>query len=203
MKVINLLIVLVAMMLSACSTDPETTAANTGAKVEDRTGSTGGALPPATTGTLPSGTSLSPNTISQPSVAPPVTASGGFTGRGDPALRDPNSLLSKRNIFFDYDGFVVAPEYRQLIEAHAKYLVANKSARLRIEGNTDERGSREYNLALGQRRADAVRRSLVLLGVSDAQVETVSFGEEKLSMAGSSEEAWRANRRADLAYPGE
>jgi peptidoglycan-associated lipoprotein len=204
MKIVSLLIAVIALMLSACSTDPATTSAETGAKVEDRTGSTGRDLPPpATTGGVGSGTNLTPNTISQPSVAPPVTASSGFTGRGDPALRDPNSLLSKRNIFFDYDGFVVAPEYRALIEAHAKYLVANKSARVRIEGNTDERGSREYNLALGQRRADAVRRSLVLLGVSESQIETVSFGEEKPTVPGSSEEAWRANRRADLAYPGE
>jgi peptidoglycan-associated lipoprotein len=202
MKIVTLLIVLAAMALGGCSTDPETTA-TTGAKVEDRTGSTGNVTPPATTGNVPSGTNLTPNTIAQQPIAPAVTATGGVTGRGDPALRDPNSLLSKRNIFFDYDGFVVTPEYRPLIEAHAKYLVSNKSARVRIEGNTDERGSREYNLALGQRRADAVRRSLVLLGVSESQIETVSFGEEKPSVAGTSEEAWRANRRADLAYPGE
>jgi peptidoglycan-associated lipoprotein len=203
MKFVSLLIAVIAFMLSACSTDPETTAAKTGANVEDRTGSTGRVPPGATAGNVAEGRNLTPSTINPEPIAPAITATGGVTGRGDPALRDPNSLLSKRNIFFDYDGFVVAPEYRQLIEAHAKYLVANKGARLRIEGNTDERGSREYNLALGQRRADAVRRSLVLLGVSDSQIETVSFGEEKPSMQGSTEEAWRANRRADLAYAGE
>jgi peptidoglycan-associated lipoprotein len=199
MKTVSLLAALAALTLVACST-PDATTSKT-ADVEDRTGVPGGPRTITPTGGQTSG--VQPTAITPTQIAPAVTATTNSGGRGDPALRDPNSLLSRRNIFFDYDGFVVAPEYRQLIEAHAKYLVANKSARVRIEGNTDERGSREYNLALGQRRADAVRRSLVLLGVSETQIETVSFGEEKPSAQGSSEESWRANRRADLAYPGE
>jgi peptidoglycan-associated lipoprotein len=198
MKTVSLLAPLAALALAACSTPDATTSKP--ADVEDRTAVPGGPRAVTPTGQT---SGVQPTAITPTQIAPAVTASTNAGGRGDPALRDPNSLLSRRNIFFDYDGFVVAPEYRQLIEAHAKYLVANKSTRVRIEGNTDERGSREYNLALGQRRADAVRRSLVLLGVSEAQIETVSFGEEKPSATGSSEESWRSNRRADLAYPGE
>jgi peptidoglycan-associated lipoprotein len=136
-------------------------------------------------------------------IAPAINATTNAGGRGDPALRDPASLLSKRNIFFDYDTFIVAPEYKALIEAHARYLQANRGARMRIEGNTDERGSREYNLALGQKRADGVKRALVVLGAFETQIETVSFGEEKPRAEGSTEEAWRMNRRADIAYAGE
>ncbi len=201
MKTVSLLmaatITTAALALTACST-PDTPIKT--ADVEDRTGVPGGprATPPSSTTS-----GVQPTAITPTQIAPAVTATTNAGGRGDPALRDPTSLLSRRNIFFDYDGFVVAPEYRALIEAHAKYLVANKAARIRVEGNTDERGSREYNLALGQRRADAVRRSLVLLGVSETQIETVSFGEEKPAAQGSSEEAWKSNRRADLAYAGE
>lgn len=103
-------------------------------------------------------------------------------------------------IYFDYDSFVVKPEFQNAIEAHARYLAANKSRHLSIEGNTDQRGGREYNLALGQKRAEAVRRALGLLGVTDAQVEAVSFGKEKPAMTGVDEEAYAKNRRAELNY---
>lgn len=115
-------------------------------------------------------------------------------------LMDPNSPLAKRSVFFDFDSFVVKPEFQSLVEAHGKYLTSNKERKIVIEGNADERGSREYNLALGQKRADAVKSRLRLLGVADAQVETVSFGEEKPRANGHDESAWSQNRRADIVY---
>ena len=105
-----------------------------------------------------------------------------------------------RVIYFDYDSYIIKPEFQSAIEAHAKYLAANKSRKLAIEGNTDERGGREYNLALGQKRAEAVRRGLGLLGVTDAQVEAVSFGKEKPVATGSDEASLAKNRRAELNY---
>ncbi|MFN3716583.1 MAG: peptidoglycan-associated lipoprotein Pal [Thiobacillus sp.] len=117
--------------------------------------------------------------------------------------KNPASPLSKRSIYFDYDSFVVKDEYRGMLEAHAGYLLANKGARAILQGNTDERGSREYNLALGQKRAEAVRKALGLLGVSDVQIEAVSFGEEKPRNEGNDEAAYAENRRVDLVYADE
>ena len=105
-----------------------------------------------------------------------------------------------RVVYFDFDSFVVKDEFRALIEGHAKVLAANKAKRLLVEGHTDERGGREYNLALGQKRAEAVRRALSLLGVADAQVEAVSLGEEKPAATGSDEAAFARNRRAEIVY---
>lgn len=103
-------------------------------------------------------------------------------------------------IYFDYDSFTIKPEFQGAIEAHAKFLAANKTRKLSVEGHTDERGGREYNLALGQKRSEAVRRGLSLLGVTDAQVEAVSFGKEKPADNGSDESAFAKNRRAELNY---
>ena len=103
-------------------------------------------------------------------------------------------------IYFDYDSFTIKPEFQSAVESHAKFMVANKTRKLAIEGHTDERGGREYNLALGQKRAEAVRRALGLLGVTDAQVEAVSFGKEKPADTGSDEAALAKNRRAELNY---
>ncbi|WP_426148228.1 peptidoglycan-associated lipoprotein Pal [Polaromonas sp. DSR2-3-2] len=103
-------------------------------------------------------------------------------------------------IYFDFDSFVVKPEFQSVIEAHARYLTGNKSRRMAIEGHTDESGGREYNLALGQKRAEAVRRALGLLGVTDSQVEAVSFGKEKPAVAGFDQESMARNRRAELNY---
>jgi peptidoglycan-associated lipoprotein len=103
-------------------------------------------------------------------------------------------------IQFDYDSFVIKPEYQSAIDAHSRFLVANKSRKMAIEGHTDESGGREYNLALGQKRAEAVRRALGLLGVTDAQVEAVSFGEEKPVDSANNEQAYAKNRRAELNY---
>ena len=118
-------------------------------------------------------------------------------------LQDPNNILSKRSIFFEFDSSLVKDEYKPLVTAHARYLQQNSNARMRIAGNTDERGSREYNLALGQRRADAVRQMMQLLGARSIQIETVSFGEEKPRAQGHDEAAWAENRRADIVYQGE
>jgi peptidoglycan-associated lipoprotein len=107
-------------------------------------------------------------------------------------------LLAQRTVYFDFDSFVVKEEFRPMLEAHAKVLGANRSKRMTLEGHTDERGGREYNLALGQKRADAVLRTLVLLGVQDAQLEAVSFGEERPAEQGSNEAAWAKNRRVEL-----
>ena len=103
-------------------------------------------------------------------------------------------------IYFDYDSYVVKPEFQGAIEGHAKFLTANKARKLAVEGHTDERGGREYNLALGQKRSEAVRRALGLLGVTDDQVEAVSFGKEKPAVPGMTEDAFAQNRRAELNY---
>ena len=101
-------------------------------------------------------------------------------------------------VYFDFDSFVVRDEFRPVIEAHAKMLSTNRTRKLAVEGHTDERGGREYNLALGQKRAEAVAKSLTLLGAQDGQIEAVSFGEERPAAQGSDEAAWAKNRRAEL-----
>jgi peptidoglycan-associated lipoprotein len=118
-------------------------------------------------------------------------------------LTDPNNVLSKRSVYFDFDKYVVKSEFTPLVEAHAAYLTSHKDAKVILQGNTDDRGSREYNLALGQRRADAVRKALNLLSVPEAQMEAVSFGEEKPKATGNDEAAFAQNRRADIVYQGE
>ena len=123
-----------------------------------------------------------------------------MAGSGIAALTDPNNILSKRSVFFDFDSFVIKPEARPLIEAHARFLVQNPQMRMLVQGNTDERGSREYNLALGQKRAEAVRRAMSALGVPDKQMEAVSFGEERPRATGADEASYAENRRADLVY---
>jgi peptidoglycan-associated lipoprotein len=130
------------------------------------------------------------------------TGVSGTAARGD-VLHDPRSVLSKRSVYFDFDSYVVKDEYKPLIEAHGKYLQANRNARITIQGNCDEHGSREYNIALGQRRADTVKRMMQLYGATDAQIETVSFGKEKPKNPGHDESAWTENRRDDLVYAGE
>jgi len=121
---------------------------------------------------------------------------------GNP-LRDPSNILSKRSVFFDYDSNAVKDEYRGLVQAHSRYLGDKRDSRIRIEGNCDERGSREYNLALGQRRAESVKKVMTVLGVSDGRIETTSYGEEKPVAPGHDEQSWSQNRRADIKYAGE
>jgi peptidoglycan-associated lipoprotein len=130
-----------------------------------------------------------------------LTSKPGASGMSP--LKDPANILSKRSIYYDFDKFDVKEEYRPLVEAHAKYLRENPGAKMLIQGNTDERGSREYNVALGQRRSDGVKRMLLLLGAKDAQIESVSLGEEKPKAEGSNEQSWAQNRRSDMLYGGE
>jgi peptidoglycan-associated lipoprotein len=115
----------------------------------------------------------------------------------------PDPLLAKRSVYYDFDSSVLKDEYKAIVEAHAKNLADNPSLNVTVQGNCDERGSREYNLALGQRRADSVKKMILLLGAKDSQVETVSFGKEKPRASGHNEEAWAENRRSDIVYQGE
>jgi len=115
-------------------------------------------------------------------------------------LSDPSSVLANRSIYFDLDSYIVKDEFKSVIDAHGKYLASRPDRKVLIQGNTDERGGSEYNLALGQKRADAVRRALAQRGVPESQMEAVSYGKEKPKAMGSTEEAWRENRRADIAY---
>ena len=118
-------------------------------------------------------------------------------------LQDPNSILSQRSVYYDYDSYSVKSEYRELVLSHARFLRDNSSASVILQGYTDDRGSREYNLALGQRRADSVRNMMTLAGARDEQIESVSSGEEKPRALGHSESAWSQNRRTDILYRGE
>lgn len=117
---------------------------------------------------------------------------------GSSAVANTAGWPAQRVVYFDFDSFVLRDDAKPVVEGHAKVLVANKARKLMIEGHTDERGGREYNLALGQKRAEAVAKSLVLLGATDAQVEAVSFGKERPSDEGHDEAAWAKNRRAEL-----
>jgi peptidoglycan-associated lipoprotein len=112
---------------------------------------------------------------------------------------DTGLQAGSRVIYFDFDSFAIRPEYQAVIEANAKNIRADKSRKVAIEGHTDERGGREYNLALGQKRAEAVRKALSLLGVPDAQLEAVSFGKEKPAVVGATEAAMEKNRRAEIS----
>jgi peptidoglycan-associated lipoprotein len=113
---------------------------------------------------------------------------------------DPASPLSRKSVFFDFDKYTISAADTVIVTAHAKYISTHSTAKVRLEGNADERGGREYNLALGQKRADAVKKSLVLLGASEANVESVSFGKEKPVDFSHNEEAWAKNRRVDIKY---
>ena len=119
---------------------------------------------------------------------------------GSDPLNNPTGILSKRSIYFDFDSYTVKDEFKSVVEAHAQYLNSHKNRKIIIQGNTDDRGGREYNLALGQKRAEAVRKALVLLGVSDTQVEAVSLGKEKPKALGSDEASYAENRRSDIVY---
>ena len=182
----GLAVVLTTVLMAACSSTPTTE--QKGAAVEDRT--LGTAKPPS-------------QVVDRPPVvaAAPLSTPSGTALDAD--LKNPNSILSKRTVFFDYDSNLVKEEYRPMVAAHARYLTQNKNAKMIIQGNSDERGSREYNLALGQRRADAVKQMMTVLGAEAPRVETVSFGEEKPRGQGATEAAFAENRRADIVYQGE
>ena len=115
-------------------------------------------------------------------------------------LNDPKGVLANRSVYFDFDRYDVGEEFNSMLSAHANYLTAHQSRQVLIQGNTDERGGQEYNLALGQRRAVAVAKSLSALGVPASQIEAVSLGKEKPKALGHDEDAWAENRRADIVY---
>ena len=120
---------------------------------------------------------------------------------GSQPWNDPKSPLFEKSIYFGFDEYNVSPsKYQKMLMAHANYLKQNTAQKIIIQGNTDDRGTTEYNLALGQRRSDAVRKQLALLGVADSQMEAVSFGKEKPKADGNNEAAWAENRRADILY---
>lgn len=166
---------LLVLLIAACSSTPDAPEQG-GAPVESRDGSS--------------------------SVAT-VTAGGIDNRKLPPELTDPKNILSKRSIYFDYDKYDVKAEYKDLVTAHAKFLTSHGQFKMLVQGNTDERGSREYNLALGQKRADSIKKMLTLLGAREDQVESVSLGEEKPKNEGQNEAAWAENRRGDLLYTGE
>ena len=121
------------------------------------------------------------------------------TASVDP-LNDPQGVLAKRSVYFDFDSYAVRDDGKSIVENHSAYLNKNKARKVLIQGNTDERGGTEYNLALGQKRAEAVRKAMGTLGVAESQMEAVSLGEEKPKASGSNEAAWTENRRADIVY---
>ena len=128
-------------------------------------------------------------------VSPPLAAR--------PVQPAPQIDLSKRSVFYEYDKYDIKDEFRPVLQAHGKYLAENRGKKMLIQGNCDERGSREYNIALGQRRAEGVKRMLVLMGATEAQVEPVSLGEEKPRCTDHNEACWWQNRRSDMRYSGE
>ena len=177
----NKLLALAAMvaLLAGCSSTPTL---ESKAGVEDRTPSTAVPSQPGVTTVTP----LAPAGDQVPS-----------------ALKDPKNILSKRSIFYDYDKYDVKDEYKPLLQAHARYLAQNRGAKMLIQGNCDERGSREYNIALGQKRADGVKKMLLLMGAQESQIESVSLGEEKPRCTENAEACYSQNRRSDMLYGGE
>jgi peptidoglycan-associated lipoprotein len=169
---------MVALMAGCASTPTEESKAT----VEDRTPTT--AVP------------------TQPGI-PTVRPVGPGADQVPNVLKDPNNILSKRSIYYDYDKYDVKDEYKPLLQAHARYLSQNRNAKMLIQGNCDERGSREYNIALGQKRADGIKKMLTLMGVQESQVESVSLGEEKPRCTETTEACYSQNRRGDMLYSGE
>ena len=173
----------VAVLMAGCSSTKEPDKVT---KVEDRTPTTASTSTTTTTPTTQGtqGTGTIPTTKLAPE-------------------KDPANPLSKRVIYFDYDKDAVKPEFASLVQAHAAFLSQNRNRKIRLEGHADERGSREYNMALGQRRADAVRKATAVLGVGNDRMETISFGEDKPRSNGHDEAAWSQNRRVEIVYDGE
>ena len=181
----TLLIASLTVLLAACSSAPKAPEAAPAAATAQPAATAAPAAKPAAT---PSAAAAAPAA----SVAP----------RALPPHLDPSSdLFTKRSVFFDFDKSVVKADFNALIERHGKYLATNPSLNIRVEGNTDERGSSEYNLALGQRRAQAVVKALATQGAKESQMEAVSWGEERPKASGHDEAAWTQNRRADVVYP--
>ena len=177
-----LMVAVASIFLVACKSTPIAPA-----KVEDKS---------PTAGTTGADTGADTGAIKE------VAIDSNANSAGNSVLKDPNNILSKRNIYFDYDSDAVKAEYRPIVEAHAKYMVAHPDAKMILQGNTDERGAREYNLSLGQRRAVAVKNSLNLLGVKESQIETISYGEEKATQNCSGDSCDK-DRRVDIVHEGD
>jgi peptidoglycan-associated lipoprotein len=177
----GLLALVAAAVLAACSSPVKL---NNTAPVESRTGSTPG------------------STASTAGAANAGAAANAGTGKVTPVdLTKADAIAmapAGRIVYFDFDSYVVKDEFRGVVEGNAKSLAADRKLRMSVEGHTDERGGREYNLALGQKRSEAVLKSLTLLGATDAQLEAVSFGKERPAATGSDEAAWAKNRRVEL-----
>ena len=175
-KTLGLSFALASSLLAACSSTPVT--------------------PPAAPATP------APAAAPAPAPAAAATPASTVTAVNLPAHLDPNSAISKeRSVYFDFDDFSIKPAYTALVERHGKYLGATAGLTAKVEGNADERGSAEYNLALGQKRAEAVVKALKIYGAKDGQLEAVSWGEERPVSSGHDEAAWAQNRRADIVYP--
>jgi peptidoglycan-associated lipoprotein len=157
-------------------------------------------MAPASSSTNTPGAATSAPTTS--SAAPKSVEGAAITTTQIPAYLDPkNPISANRSVYFDYNDFSIKKEYENMLEQHGKYLAANPSVTIKIEGSADERGGSEYNLALGQKRAEAVRQALMVDGAKDSQLEAISWGKEKPKANGHDEASWAENRRADLDYP--
>jgi peptidoglycan-associated lipoprotein len=181
-----ILSVTIIATLSACSTPPsggDGLQANAGAVVEDRNGAAQGSNGAATSEVTTMG----------------LAGPGGFGGSAL-SLDDPAGVLATRTIYFDLDSSDIKPEFINVIRAHAAYLALNPTTRVTLEGHCDERGSREYNLALGERRARMIKRFIMAEGVGEAQLEDLSYGEERPVDPGQGEAAWSQNRRVEIVY---
>jgi peptidoglycan-associated lipoprotein len=181
----HLLIALAAAAVAACSSPVKL---NNTAPVESRTGTTPGAAATPSSASNANANAAGANAAGTGKVVPVDLT------KADAVAMAP----AGRIVYFDFDSFVVKDEYRSVVEGNAKALAADRKARMSLEGHTDERGGREYNLALGQKRSEAVLKSLTLLGASDAQLEAVSFGKERPAVSGSDEAAWAKNRRVEI-----
>ncbi len=176
-------------VIAACSSSTKLNEVS----VEDKKGVSVGAVKPVAPISTPA-TSTPPagNEVGERAVQPGTVEGNQASAAG------PTSAT--KIIYFDYDSYAIKAEFQSALDAHARYLNTNKTRKLAIEGHTDERGGREYNLALGQKRSEAVRRALALLGVTEGQIEAVSFGKEKPAALGADESSWALNRRAEINY---
>ena len=192
---LSLLAILLASSLAACSNTPTT----------DDKGASAAATPTAGNSDAQTKPTTAESTNSRGLADDAAARAAAAAANNSASIKPLESIGApdKRSVYFDFDKFEVRDEFKGLVSDHAKFLVPRKDGKMLIQGNADERGSREYNLALGQRRADAVKKSLLLQGVKEEQVESVSLGEEKPKATGHDEAAWAENRRADVLYKGE
>ena len=157
-------------------------------------------LTPPTAASVTTATAVPVTNQAQTQPTPPASMAANPV---PPYLDGQNPLAKTRSVYFDYDKSEIGGKYEGVVQLHGQYLASHPDLAIQIAGNTDERGGSEYNLALGQKRADAVAKALELLGVKDKQIETVSYGKEKTKNPGHDEAAYAENRRADLIYPGQ